>query len=101
MYRKVRNYWFSSEVRKRPTFLETLITKSDSGPVKLPGRETAPRAFVFREPLCKVGPVDAVLRSVFVDNDRDSEGEPEKIISEVKNITKASLNVEHVYSYHQ
>ena len=26
-----------SEVRSRPTFLETLISKSDSGPVKLPG----------------------------------------------------------------
>ena len=26
-----------SEVRTRPTFLATLISKSDSGPVKLPG----------------------------------------------------------------
>ena len=29
--------WTSSEVRTRPTFLETLISKSDSGPGKLPG----------------------------------------------------------------
>ena len=36
---------------------------------------------------------------MFVDNDRDREGEPEKIISEVKNITKASLNVEQVYPF--
>ena len=29
--------WTSSEVKTRPTFLETSILKSDSGPVKLPG----------------------------------------------------------------
>ena len=29
--------WTSSEVRTQPTFLETLISKSDSGPVKSPG----------------------------------------------------------------
>ena len=29
--------WTSSEVRTRPTFLHTLISNSDTGPVKLPG----------------------------------------------------------------
>ena len=29
--------WASLEVRTHPTFLETLISKYDSGPVKLPG----------------------------------------------------------------
>ena len=38
--------WTLSEVRTRPTFLETLISKSDSGLVKLPGlSRKGPRVF--------------------------------------------------------
>ena len=40
--------WTSLEVRTHPTFLETLIQKYDSGPVKLPG-------------LSRNGPLDSML----------------------------------------
>ena len=40
--------WTLSEERTRPSFLETLISKSDFGPVKLPGlSRNGPQALKF------------------------------------------------------
>ena len=40
--------WTSLEVRKHPTFLETLISKSDFGPAKLPAfKKRAPVYILF------------------------------------------------------
>ena len=47
--------WTSSKVKTRSNFLETLISKSDSGPVKLPG-------FSRNNPLARVSlPAEASL----------------------------------------